>query len=111
MEDANRVDCSIVVAFIFSGVIDPIDFWHRKSRILIEHLPPILKITIFRRVSERLCDNIRLFRFGDQFIVSYVNSLMPAINRKLLDNRYLSGHPFCRTLSLLEALGIDILYP
>ena len=106
VEDARRLPCRIVLAFIFPGLIKPIEFWHRKSRIVIQNKQPILTIEINRKISERLWDDLRWFRRGQRFIIGYINTLMPAINRQLLDNRYLTAQPMSRTFFLLEAYRI-----
>ena len=106
VEDGNRIECRITAAFIFPGLIDSIEFWHRKNRIVLQKHPPVVTIEIHRKISVRLWDDLRLFGRGQQFIIGYVNAVMPAINRRLLDNRYLSGQPLSRTFFLLEAVGL-----
>ena len=108
VEDGDRIDCSITVAFIYPGLIDSTEFWYRKNRIVFRQHPPLLTIEIHRQIPGRLWDDLRLFARGQQYIVGYVNAVMPAVNRRLLDNRYLSGQPLSRTFFLLEALGLAV---
>lgn len=108
VEDANRVNCTISIAFIYPALIKSVEFWHRKSRLVFRQIPPLLFIYIQRKISERLWDDLRLFSRGEQFIIGYLSRLMPVINRRLLDNRYLNGEPLSRTFSLLDAIGIRV---
>lgn len=108
VEDNNRIKCTITVSFIYPGLIHSTEFWHRKNRIVFQQHPPLLTIEIHREISGRLWDDLRLFTRGQQFIIGYVNAVMPAINRRLLDNRYLSGQPLSRTFFLLEAVGLFV---
>jgi hypothetical protein len=49
---------------------------------------------------------LRWFGDGQQFIIGYVNTVLPALNRVLLDNRYSTGQVLSRTFFLLEAAAI-----
>lgn len=110
VEDANRVKSTISIAFIYPALIKSVEFWHRKSRLVFQQIPPLLFIEIQRKIPERLWDDLRLFSRGEQFIIGYLSRLMPVINRQLLDNRYLNGEPLSRTFSLLDAIGISVTY-
>jgi len=108
VEDENRLECSISVAFIYPGIIQSTEFWHRKNRIVFQQRPPLLIIEIHRKISSRLWDDVRLFGRGQQFIIGYVSAVMPAVNRRLLDNRYLSGQLLSRTFFLMEAVWLFV---
>ena len=108
VEDQNRIDCTISVGFVYPGMIEPGVLWYRKSQISIRQKPPVLIVSIKRKIAACLWDDIRLFGWGGQFIVGYVNTLMPVVNRRLLDNRYLSGQPLSRTYSLLDAIWLVV---
>jgi hypothetical protein len=106
--DSRQVQATISVAFISLAVVPPIKFWHNKSQIEMSQAGSALAITIHRKLPSRLWDDLRLFRRGYRYVVGYVNSLLPAINRRLLDNRYMSGHVFSRTYAVQELLGISV---
>jgi hypothetical protein len=108
-EDPVRVDSVIAVRFIYPGLINPTEFWHRNNRLVLRQRAALLTVEIHRKLSGRLWDELRLFGWGQRFIIGYVEAMMPAVNRKLLDNRYLIGEPLSRTYSLLEATGIAVM--
>lgn len=108
VEDDKLVECTIVVTFLFPGMLEDVAFWHNKCRIAIRQYPPVIEIEIHRMLPCRLWDELRYLNRGDLFVIGYIAALMPAINRKLLDNRYLSGHPLSRTFFLLDALAIQV---
>ena len=108
IDDPKQVQTIISVAFISPAVVPRLTFWHNKARIEMGQRGSALAIVIHRNISSRLWDDLRLFQQGHLFVVGYVNALLPAINRRLLDNRYASGHFFSRTYAVHEALGISI---
>jgi len=108
VEDRQRSGCIISVAFVFPGRIQAFELWYRKSRITGRQDGPLLTLQIHRTMSERLWDDMRFFGRGQNHIIGYLSTLMPAINRHLLDTRYLSGQPLSRTYSLLDAVSVTL---
>ncbi len=51
---------------------------------------------------------MRWFRCGEDHIIGYLRSYMPVINRKILDQRYLSGHLLNRTISILDLHQVTV---
>lgn len=108
LNDPKQVPVAISVAFISPAVVPQLTIWHNKAKIDMGQRGSALAIVIHRKISSRLWDDLRLFQQGHLFVVGYVHALLPAINRRLLDNRYLSGHVYSRTYAVHEALGISI---
>ena len=64
-------------------------------------------------MSQQLVDDIRLLepylpRAG-KFVVGYLASYLPIINRKILDERYKKGHLLIRTFSIFDLFDVGVL--
>jgi hypothetical protein len=108
VEDERRIDCHIAATFNFPGYVPPLEFWHHGARIIGTQHGNILLIRIYRKISQSLWDELRLVRFDQRFIIGYLASYMPAINRFLLDARYNQGHLLSRTYAVFEALDVSV---
>jgi hypothetical protein len=110
VEDKRKVDCIITANFIFPGYISPFDFWLYGAHVLGMQHGNILHIQVHRRISQQLWDDVRLrIPFNkESFIIGYLTSYMPTINRYLLDNRYNEGHLLSRTFAIFEAVSVSL---
>ena len=108
VEDKRKIDCIITAPFNFPGFISSFEFWLYGARIVGKQYSGVLLINVHRRISQRLFDDIKFLRRGEQFIIGYLASAMPSINRRLLDNRYYEGHLLSRTFAIFETIGITL---
>ena len=109
VEDRDFVECIIGAKFIFPGLVPGFEFWKSGARIIGTQYQNILVIRIFRRISRKLWDDLKYLKQGERFIVGYVASLMPRINKALVDNRYDQGHLLSRTFAIFEATEIYVI--
>jgi hypothetical protein len=109
VEDKDTVECMIGANFIFPGVVTPFEFWKNGARIIGTQQQNVLVVRIYRRISRKLWDDLKYLKQGEQFIVAYLASYMPRINRSLIDNRYDQGHLLSRTFAIFEATKICII--
>jgi hypothetical protein len=74
---------------IFSVLLKRIAFWLYGARVLAKQHGNILHIQVHKRISQQLWDDVRLrIPFNKEgFIIGYLASYIPTINRYLLDNR------------------------
>lgn len=108
-EDKRKVDCIIAANFIFPGYISPFDFWLYGAHVVGTQHGNILHIQVYRQISQQLWDDVRLMIPAVQrFIIGYLASYMPTINRHLLDNRYYEGHLLSRTFAIFEAVNVSV---
>jgi hypothetical protein len=109
VEDKRKIACTITATFIFPGYISPFDFWLYGAHLIgIQH-GNILRIQVHRQISQQLWDDVRLkIPFKEKFIIGYLASYMPTINRHLLDNRYYEGHLLSRTYAIFEAVSVSV---
>lgn len=110
VEDPNKIDCFIEVHFLFPASIDKIEFYLHNTKVSLEQTGSILKIRFAKKLSKKLWLNVNKSHSGEDFILSYVARLMPEINRRLLENRYIKGHLLSRTFSTLDTVGIFLIY-
>jgi hypothetical protein len=109
VEDKETVACMIGANFIFPGVVPPFEFWKNGARIIGTQHQNVLVIRVYRRISRKLWDDLKYLKHGEGFIVGYLNSYMPRINRALIDNRYGQGHLLSRTFAIFEATKICVI--
>jgi hypothetical protein len=88
VEDRRKVNCIIGANFIFPAYISPFDFWLYGAHVLVRQHGNILHIEVHKRISQQLWDDVRLMiPFNkEKFIIGYLASYLPTINRHLLDN-------------------------
>ncbi len=109
VEDKRKIACTITANFIFPGYISPFDFWLYGAHVIGTQHGNILHIQVDRRISQQLWDDVRLkIPFKEKFIIGYLASYMPTINRLLLDNRYYEGHLLSRTYAIFEAVRVSL---
>ena len=107
--DKRKVNCIITANFIFPGQISPFEFWLRGAYVYGYQYGNVLHIQVHRRISQQLWDDVRLrIPFTEKFIIGYLGSYMPTINRCLLDNRYYEGHLLSRTFAIFEARVVSL---
>jgi hypothetical protein len=109
VEDKATVDCMIGAQFIFPGIISRFEFMIHGARVVGDQYQNILVIRVYRRIPRRLWDDLKYVGVGDRFIVGYLASYMPRINRALIDNRYDQGHLLSRTFAIYEASEIAVI--
>jgi len=109
VEDKDTVECMIGANFIFPGVVPPFEFWKNGARIIGTQHQNVLVVRIYRRISRKLWDDLKYLKQGERFIVAYLASYMPRINRTLIDNRYDQGHLLSRTFAIFEATKICVI--
>jgi hypothetical protein len=110
VEDRRLVPCIMTMTFIFPGHISPFDFWLYGARVIGRQRGNLLIIQAHRQISQQLWDDVRLkIPFNkERFIIGYLASYMPTINRRLLDNRYSEGHLLSRTFAIFEATSVSV---
>jgi hypothetical protein len=108
LSDPVQLPCTIRAVFNSPSFRTIAPFYHNKNLVSVYQRGPVLTVQVDRQISSRLWDKLRLFNDGQKFLVGYVNALLPVVNRRLLDNRYLSGHILARTYSVYDALGIVV---
>jgi hypothetical protein len=109
VEDKRKVNCIIAANFVFPGYIPPFDFWLYGAHVIGMQHGNVLQIQAHRRISQQLWDDVRLLiPFKDRFIIGYLASYMPTINRYLLDNRHYNGHLLSRTFAVFEAAQVTL---
>jgi hypothetical protein len=109
VEDKRKIACLITANFVFPGYISPFDFWLYGAHVMGLQYENILHIQVHRQISQQLWDDVRLkIPFKEKFIIGYLASYMPAINRHLLDNRYYEGHLLSRTFAIFEAALVSL---
>jgi len=109
IEDKHKVACIISANFVFPAYIEPIDFWLYGAHVMAVQHGHILHVQIHRRISQQLWDDVRLqIPFKEKFLIGYLASYMPAINRRLIDNRHYEGHLLSRTFAVFEALRVSV---
>jgi hypothetical protein len=109
VKDKRKVNCIITANFIFPGTILPFEFWLHGARVFGYQHGNVLHIQVHRRISQQLWDDVRLrIPFKEKFIIGYLASCMPTINRRLLDNRYYEGHLLSRTFAIFEARVVSL---
>jgi hypothetical protein len=107
--DKRKVDCIIAANFIFPGTISPFEFRLHGARVFGYQHGNLLHIQVHRRISQQLWDDVRLrIPVKEKFIIAYLASCMPTINRRLLDNRYYEGHLLSRTFAIFEARVVSL---
>lgn len=109
IEDKRRVDCVIAANFQFSGALAPTKFHLHNSLVSLEQTGALLIITVRRRVSQKLVDDIKFLGRGHYHIVAYLASYLPRINRLLTDNRCYNGHLLSKNISIFDALSIVVI--
>jgi hypothetical protein len=92
VEDTHKVDCVIGANFIFPAQVSPFEFWLHGTRITGTQHDNVLVIMAYKRIARQLWEDVKYIGVGHQFIVGYLVSYMPRINRILIDNRYNQGH-------------------
>lgn len=108
--DKRKIACIISANFVFPGYVAPFDFWLYGAHVMALQHGNILHIQVHRQTSRQLWDDIRLkIPFtSEKFIIGYLASYMPTINRYLIDNRYDKGHLLSRTFAIFEAVRVSI---
>jgi hypothetical protein len=109
VDDKNTIECMIRANFIFPGVISQFEFMIHGARVIGAQHQNILVIRVYRRIPRRLWDDMKFVGIGARFIVGYLASYMPRINRALMDNRYDQGHLLSRTFAIFEATKICVI--
>ena len=109
VEDKHTTECMIGAQFIFPGVIPRFEFLIHGARIVGVQHQNILVIRIYRRIPRRLWEDLKYIGAGERFIVGYLASYMPRINRALMDNRYDQGHLLSRTFAIFEATNVVVI--
>jgi hypothetical protein len=108
VEDKRRVKCIISATFLFPGEVDPFHFWLHQTKVDGVQYGNALVVTALREISAQLWEDLRLKDDGQAFIIGYLTSLMPAVNRRLINNRYNKGHLLSRTFAIFEAVDVSI---
>ncbi|QNN66450.1 hypothetical protein H9L13_06850 [Sphingomonas lutea] len=108
IEDPAKVRCVIGALFMFPGEVEPFEYYERGVHVTVQQHGPILHVEIDRFISQLLWDDLRLLGEGQEFVVGYLSTLMPSLNRRLLDNRYMRGHLLSRTFAVFEAVDLHI---
>ncbi|REF86242.1 hypothetical protein DES32_2291 [Methylovirgula ligni] len=109
IEDEHKVACIISANFVFPAYIEPVDFWLYGARVMAVQHGHILHVQIHKRISQQLWDDVRLqIPFKEKFLIGYLASYMPAINRRLIDNRHYEGHLLSRTFAMFEAVRVSV---
>ena len=109
VEDKRKVACIISANFVFPAQIEPFEFWLYGAHVMVVQHGHILHVQIHRRMAQQLWDDVRLqIPFKVKFLIGYLASYMPAINRRLIDNRYYEGHLLSRTFAMFEAAGVGV---
>lgn len=108
VDDHTRVDCTIAFILLYPGHVEQFQFWFNGANVKVRQSGNQLLVAINRKISSQLWDNLRLIGIGQQFIVGYIRTLLPQINRRLLDNRYLRGHLLSRTFAIFEVIGVSV---
>ena len=108
VEDIKKVDCIITAHVMFPGRCSPFAFWKNGAHISVSQQGNALSIVAKKSISPRLWDDLRLLNYGGQFIVGYLYTYLPAINRNLLEQRYADGHLLNRTFSMFDLFGVRI---
>jgi hypothetical protein len=109
-EDKRKIACIITANFVFPGYIPPFDFWLHGAHVMGLQHGNILHVQIHRQISRQLWDDVRLkvpFT-AEKFIIGYLASYMPTINKYLFDNRYDRGHLLSRTFAIFEAIRVSV---
>jgi hypothetical protein len=109
VEDTKATDCMIGAQFIFPRQIPRFEFLAHGARVVGDQHENILVIKIYRRIPQRLWEHLKYIGVGERFIVGYLASYLPKINRALLDNRYNQGHLLSRTFAIFEATQIVVI--
>jgi hypothetical protein len=109
VEDKQTAECMIGASFIFPGEVPQFDFMIHEARIVGDQHQNTLVIRIYRRIPRRLWEDLKYIGEGESFIVGYLASYMPRINRALMDNRYNQGHLLSRTFAIFEATEIVVI--
>jgi hypothetical protein len=110
VEDKRKVNSIIAAHFIFPGYISPFDFWLYGAHVVGTQHGNLLLVRVYKRISQQLWDDLRLIPIArsERFIIGYLASYMPTINRYLLDTRYFEGHLLARTFALFEAVDVSV---
>jgi hypothetical protein len=108
VEDKVRIDCTIAATLRCPGYVKQFDFWLHGTKVNGTQYGNVLLLRADRKISMRLWDDLRLKNVGQQFIIGYLNSLMPTVNRHLIDNRYREGHPLSRTFAIFELADVSV---
>ncbi|MDR3448759.1 MAG: hypothetical protein P4M15_03255, partial [Alphaproteobacteria bacterium] len=108
VEDHARVDCTIAVNFLCPGQVKQFEFWQRGTKVNGTQFENVLLVRAYRKISIQLWDDLRLKGVGQQFVIGYVKTLLPSINRRLIENRYSLGHPLSRTFAIFEAMDVSV---
>lgn len=106
--DSSRVDCAIRIHFICPGFVKPFEFWVHGTKVVGEQSGNVLQILVQRKISLLLWDHLRLMGVGQEYIMGYIATLMPRINRQLIDNRYKEGHILSRTFAIFEGINVSV---
>jgi hypothetical protein len=106
--DATRIDCAIRAHFVCPGFVRPFEFWFHGTKVTGAQAGNILQIVVQRKIPLLLWDHLRLMGVGQEYLIGYITTLMPRINRRLIDNRYEEGHLLSRTFAIFEAMGVNI---
>lgn len=95
--------------FIFPGFVKPFQFRRHGARIECSQNQNLLLIQIYRRVPRKLWEDLKYLNIGERYIIGYLASYMPHINRALIDNRYKQGHLLSRTFAIFEAMQVCVI--
>jgi hypothetical protein len=107
--DESRIDCTIRAHFVCPGFVKPFEFWFHGGKVIGVQSGNILQIVVQRKIPLLLWDHLRLMGIGQAFIIGYITTLMPRVNRQLIDNRYEEGHLLSRTFAIFEAMGLEVI--
>lgn len=110
VEDPDTVTTTIQVLFYSPALIQPFDFFAKKTKVSVGQKDGWLVCSFPQEISKKLIADVEARKQrATQFIVGYVTRYLPRINYELLRLRYTSGHLLVRTYSTLDAYGIRII--
>ncbi len=106
--DHARADCTIAFMLLYPGHVEQVKFWFHRTNVSVTQSGNKLVVNAYRKISVRLWNDLRLLGVGGNFIIGYIKSLLPQINRRLLDNRYERGYLLSRTFAIFEVTNVSI---
>ena len=109
VEDPRHAESTIVAHAQTSGHVPPFEFWIYGAHISVKQHGCFIVFFIKKKISQRLWDEMRLIGRGERFIVGYLYSYLPYINKRLLELRYSQGHILVNTAAIHQLLQVKVI--
>ena len=111
IEDSKKINCRIEVYIFSPALLDDFVFYLYKTKISVCHNSSGLIVYFDYKISNKLLYYIKNnFKNGncEKHVIAIIAKFLPQLNHKILNQRYIKGHPLAKTFSIFDISRIII---